>query len=39
MSLKEKLNVVEENICRACQRAGRDRKDVTLIAVSKTKPV
>ena len=39
MSLKEKLNVVEENICRACHRAGRDRKDVTLIAVSKTKPV
>jgi pyridoxal phosphate enzyme, YggS family len=35
----ENLLAVEENIQRACQRAGRDRKEVTLIAVSKTKPV
>lgn len=33
------LEEVEENICRACKRAGRDRSEVTLIAVSKTKPV
>ena len=37
--LKENLAQVEENIQRACERAGRDRKEVTLIAVSKTKPV
>lgn len=33
------LKKVEENICAACAKAGRDRKEVTLIAVSKTKPV
>lgn len=37
--LKENLAQVEENIQRVCERAGRDRKEVTLIAVSKTKPV
>ena len=37
--LKENLQKVEENIEAACKRAGRDRKEVTLIAVSKTKPV
>lgn len=37
--LKENLQKVEENIETACKRAGRDRKEVTLIAVSKTKPV
>ncbi len=37
--LKENLAQVEENIQRACDRAGRDRQEVTLIAVSKTKPV
>ncbi len=37
--LIENVKKVEEKICAACQRAGRDRKDVTLIAVSKTKPV
>lgn len=37
--LKENLKKVEENIEAACKRAGRDRKEVTLIAVSKTKPV
>ncbi len=30
---------VEEKIVAACQRSGRSREDVTLIAVSKTKPV
>ena len=37
--LKENLQIVEENIQKACERAGRDRSEVTLIAVSKTKPV
>lgn len=37
--LKENLAQVEENIKKACDRAGRDRSEVTLIAVSKTKPV
>lgn len=37
--LKDNLANVEEKIVNACERAGRDRKDVTLIAVSKTKPV
>lgn len=35
----ENLQVVEEKIRDACRRTGRDRKEVTLIAVSKTKPV
>lgn len=37
--LKENLAVVEKNIAEACKKAGRDRSEVTLIAVSKTKPV
>ena len=37
--LKENLALVEKEIQEACKRAGRDRKEVTLIAVSKTKPV
>ncbi|MBQ7583973.1 MAG: YggS family pyridoxal phosphate-dependent enzyme [Lachnospiraceae bacterium] len=37
--IRENLETVEKNIADACKRAGRDRKDVTLIAVSKTKPV
>ena len=36
--LKENLEKVEENIQAACDRAGRKRDEVTLIAVSKTKP-
>lgn len=39
MDLSENLKSIEENICAACKNAGRDRKEVTLIAVSKTKPV
>lgn len=35
----ENLKIVEKNIEEACKRAGRDRNEVTLIAVSKTKPV
>ena len=35
----ENLAEVERNICAACERAGRRREEVTLIAVSKTKPV
>lgn len=35
----ENLKQVEERIRRACERSGRDRDEVTLIAVSKTKPV
>ena len=37
--LQEHLEEVEERIAAACRRAGRDRGEVTLIAVSKTKPV
>lgn len=37
--LVENLNDVEERVKAACDRAGRDRTEVTLIAVSKTKPV
>ena len=37
--VKENLKKVEENITAACKRAGRNRDDVTLIAVSKTKPM
>lgn len=37
--LKENLETVEENIKRACEKSGRARDEVTLIAVSKTKPV
>ena len=35
----ENLKEVEEKIEAACRRAGRSRSEVTLIAVSKTKPV
>ena len=37
--IKENLSFVENNIQEACQRSGRLREEVTLIAVSKTKPV
>ena len=37
--LAENLQNVEERIQAACARANRDRNEVTLIAVSKTKPV
>ena len=37
--LKENLESVERKIEEACRRAGRMRGEVTLVAVSKTKPV
>ena len=37
--LKENLAQVEARIQEACNKAGRNRDEVTLIAVSKTKPV
>ena len=37
--LKEQLANVEKEILLACEKSHRNREDVTLIAVSKTKPV
>ncbi len=37
--IKENLTMVQENIRAACKRAGRKETEVTLIAVSKTKPL
>ena len=37
--IKDNVAEVEANIQKACERAGRSRDEVTLIAVSKTKPV
>ena len=37
--LCENLNKIEDNVDAACRKAGRSRDEVTLIAVSKTKPV
>jgi len=37
--IQTNLNKVEENILAACKKSGRNREDITLIAVSKTKPV
>ncbi|HBI73069.1 MAG TPA: YggS family pyridoxal phosphate-dependent enzyme [Lachnospiraceae bacterium] len=37
--LKDNIIEIEKRIQAACDRAGRDRSEVTLIAVSKTKPV
>jgi hypothetical protein len=39
LSVKENLRHVENVISKACDEAKRDRNDVTLVAVSKTKPV
>lgn len=38
MSVCENYKIVDEKVQMACQRAGRKREEVTLIAVSKTKP-
>ena len=38
ISLSDNLREVEDRIRRACERSGRKREDVTLVAVSKTKP-
>ena len=37
--ISENLAEIEERIDKACKKAGRNREDVRLIAVSKTKPV
>ncbi len=37
--IQDNYRAVEARVAAACQRAGRAREDVTLIAVSKTKPV
>ncbi|MEZ3467587.1 MAG: YggS family pyridoxal phosphate-dependent enzyme [Schaedlerella sp.] len=37
--IRDQLHDVEKKIQAACERAGRKREEVTLIAVSKTKPV
>lgn len=37
--LKENYDQVQHNIEAACHRVGRDRSEVTLISVSKTKPL
>ena len=38
MTIEESIEQVQKNITDACIRVGRDPKEVTLIAVSKTKP-
>lgn len=37
--LKDNLKAVQDNILKACKKANRDPEEVTLIAVSKTKPL
>lgn len=37
--IKENLNIVQEKIIKSCEKSGRNTDDVTLVAVSKTKPV
>lgn len=39
MVIKYNLLEVEQNIQKACAQSGRNREEITLIAVSKTKPV
>jgi hypothetical protein len=39
ITIKENIQAVKETIARACEKSGRKAEDVTLIAVSKTKPV
>ncbi len=36
--MKENILEIEQRIQKACERAGRSRSEVTLIAVSKTMP-
>lgn len=38
-NIKENLKLVEDKILKACRFSGRNRKEINLIAVSKTKPV
>ena len=37
--LADNLKQVQNNIADACRKAGREPEEVTLVAVSKTKPV
>ena len=37
--IRRNLDLVEARIQAACMKSGRNRDEVTLIAVSKTKPV
>ena len=37
--IRENYQAVEQKVCEACKRSKRAREEVTLIAVSKTKPV
>ena len=39
VNVKKNLEIVKSNIASACKKAGRSIDEVTLIAVSKTKPV
>ena len=39
MKIAENLAVVRKKMAEACERAGRNPEDVTLISVGKTKPV
>ncbi len=39
MNLQENLSHLENRIAKACERSGRRREEVTLIAVTKTHPV
>lgn len=39
MSIKDNLDVVTDKINRACKKANRNLEDITLIAVTKTKPI
>jgi pyridoxal phosphate enzyme (YggS family) len=37
--IRDNIELVKRNIDKACSKAGRDKSEVTLIAVSKTKPL
>jgi len=38
MSIAENLKTIEERICAACEKSGRNRNEVKLVAVSKRNP-
>lgn len=38
MSIEDNLKTIEKRICAACEKAGRSREEVKLVAVSKRKP-
>jgi len=38
VSVKENLEIIEERIVAACEKSGRSRDEVKLVAVSKRKP-